>query len=549
MLVGAFAEMIGLGSIPIYAAVLTQPEQLFEKYDLNHLTFYFKNLDQKRLLIYSSLILGIIFFLKNILLLIISYFETLILTKLRILNSKKLFSSYLNQPYKFHLNANPSKLVRNIHIELNSACSLIQNLLIIFRESLILLVIFILLLVMDPFLSIAVFLFLGLFSSVFYFIFKNSLKKRGKLSQEHRGKKIQTINQSLEAIKDIKILNREAFMLNEFNRELVGDEKHRLFHDVVKKIPRLYLEVLAILAIIIITMFLIFSGKSISSIIPFLSLLSICIVRMVPSFNAITSALSLIKYGMASFDLVTKELKDEKVKSENVAENDVFIDNKEIKIKNISYIYPDTEKKIIHDLSLEIKIGDSIGIKGKSGIGKSTLINIITGLLEPIEGDIIWNKESIKKNIYSWRKNIGYIPQDIYLLDNNIKRNIAFGIPEEKINTEILNKVVRLSYLENFISNLDLGLETPVGNRGIKLSGGQRQRIGIARALYNDPGILIFDEATSSLDKYSEKEVLETIKSFKSLKTMIIVSHRDTTLENCNKIFELKNGKLFNINQ
>ena len=307
----------------------------------------------------------------------------------------------------------------------------------------------------------------------------------------------------------------------------------------------------SILIILLITAFFILNGHPLESMIPTLSLLGVATIRLIPSFNLLSGTVSMMRSSYVSFNLVVKELEklkkyddfDNQKTSNNLKREDLEL-KQAIEIKNVCFEYPESSKKIIKDISFNIKLGNFIGIIGSTGAGKSTLVDMILGLLEPSAGLISVDNKNINTNHTSWQSQIGYIPQDIYILDDSIRRNVAFGIPDNEINEEKINQSLKLAQLSNFILDLPQGLDTVVGNRGIRLSGGQRQRLGIARALYRNSKILILDEATSSLDVETEKKIIEDIENLSGSYTVIIVTHRLTTIKNCDNVFLLSEGKL-----
>ena len=357
------------------------------------------------------------------------------------------------------------------------------------------------------------------------------------------------VNQVFGAIKDVKILAREKYFTNEFNNETKGAEQLNFFSEVISKIPRLAMEIFAVITILLVALLFISSGKSIETMIPFLGLLGIATIRVIPSFGSITNTLGKMRRSIVSFNLIVKELEDLEIYGKNkknfnlTNEKDLF-SKKNIEIKNVSYEYPNSKTKILKNISLTIKSGNYIAIIGKTGSGKSTLANIMIGLLEPSEGEICAGTNNIKNNYLMWQKRIAYIPQDVYLIDDTIKRNVAFGISDKEIDEAKVKNSIKLAQLSDFIKDLPSGLNTLVGDRGIRISGGQRQRLGIARALYRNSEILVLDEATSALDLETEKKLIKDIESLRSDFTLIAVTHRLSAIKNCDEVFLLSNGQL-----
>ena len=415
------------------------------------------------------------------------------------------------------------------------------------RESFVLFAIFILLVIADPIITSCLFLFLIIPLILFYFSYRKITKKRGKRIQELLGKKYKTINQSLGLIKETKILNRENFFFNSFSKITREIENIQFFNYLVVATPRLFLEVLALSSVALICAVLIFMGKSSEVILPIISLFAISVVRFIPGLNAITAALTSQRFAKPSFEILVKEINNI-FPSENTNytaghEKEINL-KKEIFINNVSFNYKSENKTILNNINMKIRKGTSVGIIGRSGSGKSTLVDIILGLLNPNNGKILVDGIDIKYNKHLWQKNIGYIPQDIYLLDDTIKNNIVFGVDDEKVNYQLLNESIKIAQLEKFIKYSKDELDTIVGNRGIKISGGEKQRIGIARALYNKPKLLIFDEATSALDIDNENKILEEIYDGLNDKTHIIISHRNNTVKYCDSIYVIEQGEV-----
>ena len=292
--------------------------------------------------------------------------------------------------------------------------------------------------------------------------------------------------------------------------------------------------------------------RPVDTILPMISLLAISSVRLIPALNVITSSLSTIRLRKYSINLVVDLIKEanllsEKEKSEEVykkdfSKNEIFSNN--IKLKNISFNYGTDEKIAVNNINIDIAKGKSVGLIGKSGSGKSTLVDIIIGLLEPSTGEILIDDKNIGTKKISWQKQLGYVPQEVYLLDDTIRNNITFGIEKEEIDEKLLSDVIEKSQLKNLINSLSNKLDTLIGDRGARLSGGEKQRIGIARALYNKPKVIVFDEATSSLDIYNENKILKEIYENKKDKTLIIISHRNNTVKYCDLIYVMEDGKI-----
>ena len=367
----------------------------------------------------------------------------------------------------------------------------------------------------------------------------------GKKRQYFDGKKIQSLQQAFGGIKEIKLHNKESTFFQFFSEFNFGSSNMSRNQSFISTFPRFWLEFLVIICFFLIVYFLKISGEEIQSITPTLAIFGAAAFKVYPSTNKILNSAQMIKYNLPVINLIYKEMNlQDLVKDSNNNELNKIIFKKNISININSFRYSDSGNKVLKDVKFEILKGSALGIIGHSGAGKSTLIDIILGLLKSNVELVNVDGLNIHKNIISWQKQIGYVPQSIYLMDDTLKKNTAFGIKETEIKNERLHNSLELSQLSKIIPNLEKGLETFIGENGIRLSGGQKQRIGIARALYSNPEILVLDESTSSLDYKTEKEILDSIKNLKGLVTTIIISHRVDNLKFCDNVLVLENGQI-----
>jgi len=551
MFIAAAIEMIGLGSVPIFIMMIVDIDVLINKFPTFFAYDYIKNIGHDYITIFGGIILILIFLLKNIYLSFFLFFQGKVIKILKINIKNKLFKKYINAPYNFHIKNNPSVLIRNLTQSVSGTVNTILGTLSIARESLILIVIFILLFLNEPVVSISVFSALILITGLFMFFTRQALISRGEQAHLLHQEQLQTINHSLGSIRETKILNRENYLANLFKGQVNKIEKHAFFAYFLSVTPRLFLEFIAVFAVSIIAILFVIINLSNEQILPIISLLAVCAIRLIPAFNLIVSSLSSRRFSMASFKIVSREMInvpiEDKFRNKNlVGEKSYkkYFFKDQIKFENVFFSHENSNIKILQNIFLEIRQGQKIGIIGKSGTGKSTLIDLILGLIKPTKGKILIDNLNLDHNLRDWQKQIGYVPQDIYLLDDTIRNNIAFGLNTNDINQEAILKSIKLSRLKDYVSSLEEKENTIVGNRGIKVSGGQKQRIGIARALYNNPGILILDEATSSLDTFNERKIMEEIYNTAENMTLIIVTHRHKSVSNCDKIYLLDNGKI-----
>ena len=550
MIISASIEMVGLGSIPIFIMVIVDINTMMDRFPNFFAYKYVQNLTQSTLTIYGGLILISIFLFKNLYLAFFYFCQGKIIKNIRSDITYKIFNKYLSATYSFHINNNPSILTRAITSSVAGTISTIMSTLNIIKEILVLFVIFILLSLNEPLVSFSVFFSLIIISGLFLFLTRKELISRGTLVEDIRQAQFKTVNHALGSIRETKILNREKYLTNIFKFQIDEMEKHNFFMYFLNQTPRLFLEFIAIFAVSIIAIIFVLMDLTSEQILPIISLLAVCSIRLIPAFNLIISSLSTRRFATASLKIIANALKNTPIEakfqkndtSQQNIKKDFFKDK--IILKDIDFSHENSNTKIIKEISLEINQGQSVGIIGKSGAGKSTLIDLILGLINPVTGEIFIDNKQLKNNIKNWQKLIGYVPQDIYLLDDTIKNNIAFGLNEHDIDHENVIKCIKLAKLDVFINSLPEKENTIVGNRGVKVSGGQKQRIGIARALYNNPRVLVLDEATSSLDTENEREIMDEVYVSSKGRTLIIITHRHSSVFKCDIVYLLDKGKI-----
>lgn len=543
VLIGAILEMVSISLIPSFVGIMINNDGDYIFNLVNMMDFFIdtKNIDFKNILINGSIFIILIFIIKNTFLTFIIYFEGLVFKKFATRLSIELFNKYINSDYKFHLNNNSSKLISIISNEIEQVRQYTKDLLLVFRESLTLLVIFSILIIAEPLISFLTFFLQGISCLLFYFFLKKSLEKKGKLSQIHRAKQIDLLNQGIFLYRENKILSRENFFLNNFSDETGKKENNQLFTFVVSSLPKIYLEIIAISSFLMITLFFVYLDRDLKLFLPTLALLAVAVIRMIPAFNAITSCLARMSFFKPSLNLLLEQSRQKELTNPKIKINLKF--NKQLILNNISYRYSDNSKLILNNIDFKIKKNQAIGIYGKSGSGKTTLLNIIMGLLTPNAGEIYFDDVKLKNNQIP--KNIfSIVSQDVVLMDSTVKNNIALGVNKKQINLKEIDEVIKKAQLEELIDNLPKGLDTIIGERGVRLSGGQRQRISIARALYSNPKILILDEATSSLDTKTEDEIMKSIYKLKKNLTIIIVTHRLRSLNFCDEKYSFIDNNL-----
>ena len=540
-------ETISLGSLAGYVMILSDTQSFINKIPIDSVKNYVAVLTDDQFVVYSSILLIFIFIIKNLIMLLFNYVNIRVEKNILINLSNRLLDSYLSRTYLFHISNNPNNLINSILAETARGLAFIFTIINLTRECLVLIILFIAIIFVNYGLAVLVILSMGIASSIFFFTVKNLLKKLGldhKIVSEIR---LKNLSEIFGIVKLIKLFNAKEYFVNQFNKinvkKLNIDNKIRF----ITLIPRAFLEVAAIFTISFTSFYFIFYSYDIKTAIPTLSLLAILLVRAIPAFGTINISASVLQYHKQSMMFIVKEFMNHETLKKNYEINDNFIRNEKIEtiyLKNISFKFQNSDKIILNGVDLKLKKNQIIGIIGESGSGKSTLIDIILGLLSPFDGEVIINGSSKFRLFEKNNQNIGYVPQDVYLTDDTIKNNVALGLNEKLINEKKILKIFEILKLDNILSQSNEGIETKVGNRGIKLSGGQRQRIGIARALYKDLEILILDEATNALDIDTEKYIIEQINNLRADKIIIMINHRANMLPACDKIYVMKNGSI-----
>ena len=549
LIVSIVFELLGIGVMLPAFSFLFNNNLTEENPFLSKIIILLGSPSQNSLVLIGMLSIVIIYLFKGIFLLFTTWKQSDFVSKISYGISSRLYYCYLSQPYQFFVNRNSSDLLRNIQMEVHQFQSVILAVVIFFSELAVIISIVIFLVFLEPIGAISISLFLTFFILLFHQISKTKLLKWGEKRQYYDSKIGLTLLQSLAAIKDLKILNREDFFLQNF--DLNNSERLKLNTKqlTLQNIPRLYLEFVSVLGLAGLVFVLIYMGNSLGSVLPKLTVFAAGAFRIIPSANRIMGSIQNIRFAEPVVTLLYNELNlsgDNKI-NYLINSNSKFRFKSDIIFENICFTYPSKNVKALKDFSFKIRRGQTIGIVGQSGSGKSTLADIILGLFNPDSGKILVDGFDIKNSLNKWQNLIGYVPQTIYLIDDSLKNNIALGVNEHDINEELILKSIVSSQLLEFVSSLPDGLNTNVGDRGVKLSGGQRQRIGIARALYNNPDILILDEATSALDSLTEDGVMDSIYELNGERTILIIAHRLSTLKHCDKIIELRNGKILKI--
>lgn len=553
MFFGAVFETFGIGLLIPFISQLNDPGFINKNAKIFWLYQSLGMTSPREFLIWSCIALIGFFILKNSYMFLLYFIQNRFICSKRAAMDVRMFKSYLERPYVVHLQRNSAEFLQNLHSTVNIVYGqvLLQSLTLL-TDGLIIAGICILLISFEPYIALAAFAIFGSLALAFnYVFFRKRIEEYGKKHYYHSGQLYKIFNQSFGAVKEIKVMGREPFFTDIVRGHAVAQGKVDTMFSLINISPRIFIETVTVLLILVIVVIIQLRSSSFANALPVLALFAIAAFRLMPSFARVNSAAANIRSGKTYVDELYKDLTyDEKtdfdVPMHSGSEGSCGKGRSYIEVSNMSYKYPGARDFSFDDISLAIPRNSSVAFVGESGAGKTTLADIILGLLKPTKGTVFVEGEDIFADLSKWQRKIGYIPQTINLLDDSIRRNIAFGIPDSEIDDIKVWKALEAAQLKGFAEQLPDGLNTSIGERGARLSGGQRQRIGIARALYCEPEVLIFDEATSSLDGETESEVMKAIADIKGKKTILIIAHRLSTIQSCDTIFEIQAGKLLN---
>ena len=453
----------------------------------------------------------------------------------------------MKQPYSYFLNKNTAEILRSVNTDTGNMYTVVTNLLQIISQGLTSAMLIAGLLLSSFWMTVVVTALLALCAMLIILVLQKKMRSLGKEYQRVGAGIIKTVKQSFEGIKEIKIMNKERFFIENYRSVYKNATRIELIYNLMSYIPKYLIETIVIGGILLYLAVVIAGGGDMGALLPQLSLFAVAAFKLLPSVNALYTNYGNVMYNKASVDLIYHDIREvQDVTDEALTETEVekLCFEKEITIDSLSFAYDNMDQNVLEDVSFSIAKGESVAFVGESGGGKTTLVDNILGILKPQKGSVFVDGVNINEIMQSWHRDIGYIPQTIFIMDDTIRRNVAFGVRNEEIDDEKVWEALREAQLEDFVKNLEHGLDTEVGEAGTRLSGGQRQRIGIARALYHAPDILVFDEATSALDNETEKEVMAAIDALHGSKTMLMIAHRLTTIENCDHVYSVENRKL-----
>jgi ATP-binding cassette subfamily C protein len=557
MLLGAAFEALGIAAVLPFVALIDDPQAL-ERYAVLRRLYETSGLASTRtFLIWCGVALIAVYSFKALYLAGLAYLQYRFIVDAQVALSRRLLSAYLASPYAFHLQRNSAELQR----VLNSDMLLVFNNVVVptFRmliELMVVAAVMVMLIVVAPAPALLAIAVLGGASVGFYAVIRKTTASFGKAQTIRFGEMIQWVNQALGGVKEAKVLGRERFFVDAYARSSAEYARAARFFGTAAELPRLGIESFAVVGMLLVIVLLLLREQDLRRLIPTFGLFALAAVRLMPSLNRIVAGVTAMRFFHASIDALYQDLTDLEARppaalpdQPTPAVPPTAVPGgarlaRAIELRRVSFRYPGGHEPALDDVSLTIERGQSVAFVGPSGSGKSTLIDVMLGLLPATAGQILVDGVDIHDDLRAWQGQLGYVPQAVYLLDDTIRRNVAFALADEAIDDRRVWDALAAAQLADFVGGLPEGLDALVGEQGVRLSGGQRQRIGIARAIYHDPAVLVLDEATSAVDGETERAILRGIAPADSGRTVILIAHRLTTIEDCDALFVLKRGRL-----
>ena len=550
--IGGLMETLGVTMVLPLLEAFTDTEKFSKNQIVAKLMDIFGIEDVNVVIILLIIALIGVFLFKNLYLLLQYYAQAKFINNNRSRVSKDLLALYVNRPYEFFLNTDTPTILRAVYSDMDHIFNLILQYMMLATEVVVALCISIVIVIIDFKMTITIVLLMLLATLFVSKVVKKKLNKVGSEARKEQANLYKWVLQSATGIKDIKVLGCETYFTNEYGQCATRFAKYQAMNTVLTNTPRLLIETVAICGVLGYMAVNLLMGQEMGNMMGMIGAFGVAALRLLPSVNRLNTHMANISYyepslndfyanvNMDELRGITEVLeeKEARKKEETLTLKDM------VELKNITYAYPNTTKLIFDDADMEIPVGKSVGVVGSSGAGKTTVVDILLGLLKIKDGKILSDGKDIFENMSAWINHIGYIPQTIYMLDDTIRNNVAFGVKPEDIDDERVWKVLEEAQIKEYVEQLEDGLDSEIGERGVRISGGQRQRLGIARALYHDPELLVFDEATSALDTDTETAIMEAVENLHGRKTMVIIAHRLRTIENCDIIYEVKDGKI-----
>lgn len=554
LLLGTVFDFLSVSLILPLVNMLVNPAQLTSMRWFQLLQGILRVQDVNDMLFVLVIAIIAVYVIKNIYAVLMSILQSVFMARNQFNTSAKLLSCYLRKPYTFHLQHNTAEVVRNINTDVSSAYSLVGAIISLITGGLITIALIVYLVLVDPVLTAAIVVGLLIYSVIYYLAVRKPMQEAGQENRRIGMTMIKSIHQAVGGIKEVKVMGREQYFVDTFSENGQAYIKNRKRYLLLSGLPRHLIEILCVTGVLGLVAYKIGMRQDLSAIVPSLSAFAVAAIKLLPNANSINSTINSMSYLMPSLDAVC-EIIDENFNNpvqkalqesrQAAIDSSAMGEHGDITLENVSFTYPNTDKPVLENVNLTVEYGSSVGICGVTGAGKTTLVDIILGLLEPQEGSVRYDGVDIRQNYAAWQSHIGYVPQNIYLVDESIRANVALGVYAADVDDAKVWRALELAQLADFVRGLRNGLDTVIGERGVRISGGQRQRIGIARALYYDPDILFLDEATSALDNETEKAVMQSIRALSGQKTCIVIAHRLSTIADCEKLYRVEDCSVF----
>lgn len=539
VIIGMFLETVSLGIVVPIIGILTQ-DNYQEKYPW--IVDLFGSLSREELISAVMVAMVFIYIVRSLFLFWSLWIQKGFSASVSGRLSQSLFSIYLRQPYMFHLQRNSSTLMRNAKNATSVVTCGVDPFLVLLTDGLVAIAMFSLLIYVEPIGTLAVLLVFGISTLLFQRLTRRRIDNWGYRVDYHETKILQHLQEGFGGAKDVKILGRENEFLSQHKKHLGESIRINRIYNVILTLPRSFMEIITIVGLCLLVVSMVVRDRPLSDIVPILGLFAAAAFRIMPSINRLLMATQTLIFNRSIIASVYRDFLLDSPEVNSSQREEPFA--KQLELKDVSFKYPTAATPSLQDVSLVVKRGEAVGFVGPSGAGKSTLVDVILGLFAPTSGVVSVDGSDVHQSLRNWQNQIGYVPQAIYLTDDTLRRNVAFGLNDENIDDDLVREAIRLAQLEEFVSTLPDGLETVVGERGVRLSGGQRQRIGIARALYHKPSVLVLDEATSSLDTPTEHGVMQAVQALQGSKTVIIVAHRLSTVEYCDRLYRIEDSRI-----
>ncbi|MGJ3259888.1 MAG: ABC transporter ATP-binding protein [Rhodospirillales bacterium] len=544
VLIGTALEAISIGLIFPFINLIANPAKLDTLPWIGEVIPESLSVADDRLLVFLTCAILTIFVIKNAVLFVVYFVQTRFSIKNQAFLARRLFERYLKSPFTLHLSRNSSDMINNVFGAVNSVfADVFIGFVTLATETLMIITLGVILFFANPILAGAAIIYVGVAVALFFFVFRKRIVYWGERELTSIRDCLQSLQQGFHSIKEVKALGREDFVLRGFMKARMELAHYLFLKGMLSLSPRLWIETIMVFGTLLAVLFILLEGADRANLIASLALFGAAGIRVIPSMNRILLAINRIKTGSYALQTVHRDMRQieiERINDQTTSQPSPKFDI--LRIENVSFTYPESHETVLHNIDFEIKHGDFIGLVGPSGAGKTTLADIILGLLPATEGRVLANGRNINTMPQQWKRVVGYVPQANYLLDDTLAHNIAFGVDD--IDWQRIDEVVKMAQLDQHVCKLPEGIHTNVGEHGVRLSGGQRQRVGIARALYLNPDILVLDEATSSLDNDTEREINMAIERLSGRKTLIVIAHRLSTVRNADKVILLENGRI-----